>query len=210
MNLLIDALPETVEIGGEAVALSTDFRTGIRFELLMQDSDHSVAEKIAEALHLYYPTLPADLQGAMEGMLWFYRCGEDAPEGSRAEGKGQVAKSYCFQQDASLILAAFRAEYGIDLATIPFLHWFTFRALFSALPSDCELKTVMGYRVADTKGMSKTEKKHFERMKKQYALKSRGGLAEVLSLAERNRRMKEYVARRFGEAATEKSAEISE
>lgn len=200
MNLLLDALPEHVEIGGVAVPISADFRTGIRFELLMQDGELSPEEKIAAALQLYYPDLPDDLTGAMEAMLWFYRCGDETEAGTAAGNRRQTAQSYCFRQDAPLILAAFRAAYDMDLATLPFLHWFTFRSLFFALPPDCEMRTIMGYRVADTKGMSKSEKKHYERMKKQYALKQKGNVASVLSLAERDRQMKDYVARRFQES----------
>ncbi len=200
MNLLLDALPEYVEIGGVAVPISADFRTGIRFELLMQDADMSPEEKIYEALQLYYFDLPDDLTGALEAMLWFYRCGDEVEEGATTGGSRRSAQSYCFRQDAPLIFAAFRAAYGIDLGSIPFLHWFAFRSLFFALPPNCEIKTIMGYRVADTKGMSKVEKKHYERMKKQYALKQKGNVATVLSLAERDRKMKDYVARRFQES----------
>lgn len=202
MNLLIDALPETVEVGGKQVAISTDFRTGIRFELLMQEGEGDPQTRLIEALRLYYPVLPNDIEGALAALLCFYRCGEKhfQETAKSAASARKVAQSYCFRQDASLILAAFRAAYGIDLAEVEGLHWFTFRALFFALPADCELKTVMGYRVADTKGMSKAERKHFEQMKRQYALKRRGTAREVLTLAERDRRMRTYVAERFEKA----------
>ena len=57
----------------------------------------------------------------------------------------------------------------------------------------------MGYRTADTKGMPKKQKQFYDRMKSLYALKNKATAASALTLAQRNQRMKDYVARRFEE-----------
>lgn len=44
-NMLVDYLPETVEIEGTEYAIETNFRTFILFEMMMQDPDLSDAEK---------------------------------------------------------------------------------------------------------------------------------------------------------------------
>lgn len=55
MNLLIDGLPEDVEIGGQTVKIETGFRTGILFEEMIRDVTLSDTEKIQTALELYFP-----------------------------------------------------------------------------------------------------------------------------------------------------------
>lgn len=203
MNILLDVLPETVEIDGTACPINTDFYTGVQFELLMQDRTLTEEEKIGQALALYYPTIPWDLTAAMDGLLWFYSCGRYKAEDEQSEEKPakgkRPRKAYDFGQDADLIFAAFWAVYGIDLNAIEGLHWWKFRALFAGLPAECEFCKVMGYRTMDTKGLSKKQKQHYERMKQIYALKNEADVSSVMSLAERNQRMKDYVDRRFAE-----------
>lgn len=198
MNLLIDPLPEEVTVGGKVWPIRSSFRHGLQFEQLTRDKDLTVEEKFFAALDLYYPECPPDLSGAMEALLWFFRCGEAREE----DGGGALAKRpqrvYDYDQDSALIYAAFRQCYGLDL-TVEDMHWWTFQALFTGLPDGCRLSAVMGYRAADTKGMSKEQKKFYTRMKKLCALKNEGNSA-TLSLTERNRKMLEYVDRRFKEA----------
>jgi len=38
MNMLIDLLPEYVELGGAEYPINTDFRVSILFELMMEDA----------------------------------------------------------------------------------------------------------------------------------------------------------------------------
>ena len=52
-NMLVDYLPETVEIEGTEYAIETNFRTFILFEMMMQDPDLSDAEKARQGLELY-------------------------------------------------------------------------------------------------------------------------------------------------------------
>lgn len=200
MNLLIDPLPTSVTIKGQDWPINSEFYVGILFELLMQDSKLSETEKVMQALSLYYPQVPPDIKEAADAMLWFYRCGAEAKKQGGGEGGGRVQKAYCFQQDAELIYSAFFSQYQIDLSEVESLHWWKFRALFSGLSSDSEIKKVMGYRTADLKGMSKGQKKLYEKMRKVYALKNQRSVESAMSLAERNQRMKDYVSRRFSEA----------
>ncbi len=205
MNLLIDRLPDQVLIAGEAWPINSSFFIGIQFELLMQDRELAEGEKVGRALALYYPEIPPDLDGALERLLWFYSCGKAAstePEtggGAAAKNAKRPPKAYCFEQDAPLIFSAFWGAYGIDLNEVEGLHWWKFRALFTGLSSACEFCKVMGYRTADTTGLSKKQKQFYERMKKLHALSNQMDVAAALTLAERNQRMKDYIARRYAE-----------
>ena len=57
-NMLVDYLPETVEIEGTEYAIETNFRTFILFEMMMQDPELSDAEKARQGLELVYPEIP--------------------------------------------------------------------------------------------------------------------------------------------------------
>ena len=208
MNLLTGPLPEDVEISGRAWPVNSDFRTGVRFELLMQNRTLTDETRLERALLLYYPRVPPDIPAALDGLLWFYSCGRarngggaagSADRGARQPTGKKAPKAYSFEQDAELIFAAFWGAYGIDLNTIERLHWWKFRALFQALPAECEFCKVMEYRTADTTGMGKKQKQFYSRMKKRYALKNEESEAAAMTLEERDQRMKEYVARRFAE-----------
>jgi len=193
-------------ISGAAWPINSSFFIGIQFELLMQDAELTDKERVGQALALYYPQVPPDVEAAMEGLLWFYSCGRSTPKAKEPQKKTaarqkakKTQKAYCFEQDADLIFSAFWECYGIDLNEVEGLHWWKFRALFAGLPSECEFCKVMGYRTADTAGLSKKQKQYYERMKKLHALKNQMDVAAALTLAERNQSMKDYVARRFAE-----------
>lgn len=78
MNMIVDLLPETVEIDGEEYRINTDFRISIMFELLMQDDELEDSEKTMQALRLYYPIIPKNKSQAVEKIIWFYRCGKES------------------------------------------------------------------------------------------------------------------------------------
>lgn len=50
MNLLIDKLPDTVNVGDAVYPIRTDFRISVMFELLMQDEELSSIEKLEQAV----------------------------------------------------------------------------------------------------------------------------------------------------------------
>lgn len=175
MNILIDLLPEHVEIDGIEYKINTDFRISIMFELLMQDNSITDMEKIDIALNLYYPEIPHDLIQALEKILWFYKCGDGNistnPKNEQVEISTQQQAIYSFEYDAEYIYAAFLDQYGIDLQDIPHLHWWKFKALFKGLKEDNLIVKIMGYRAIQIDdSMTDAEKKFYRKMKRIYAL----------------------------------------
>lgn len=178
MNLLIDGLPESVEIGGQTVKIETGFRTGILFEEMIRDVSMSDTEKIQTALGLYFPGVYFDgadvIQEAVDRLFWFYRCGEELPEmtGSEedTEEEGTTDAPFSYEYDADYIYAAFLQAYKIDLARHS-LHWWQFRALFRALPEDTQIMKIIGYRTMKIPAkLPKEQKQHYQRMKRLYRL----------------------------------------
>lgn len=177
MNILLDLLPETVEIGDVEYPINTDFRISILFELMMQDGSLSDKEKMQEAIRLYYPEIPHDLEEAVEKLIWFYRCGkvEKAKKNTASQEDEdtdmQERLVYSFEHDDRYIYAAFLSDYGIDLQDVEDLHWWKFRAMFLALNDSCEFKKIMGYRsMKITSKMSKEQRAFYEKMQRIHAL----------------------------------------
>lgn len=179
MNLLIDGLPDSVEVCGQTIRINTSFRTGILFEETIRDLRLSDTEKLQTALALYFPDTAFDgieaVKEALDQLLWFYRCGEDPEEttGSNDEDDNADADTdpqYSYEHDADYIYAAFRQAYSIDLAEDN-LHWWQFRALFQALPEDTQLMKIIGYRAMKIPAkMPKDQKQFYQRMKRLYKL----------------------------------------
>lgn len=174
MNMLVDLLPDTVEVDGEKYEINTDFRISVLFELLMQDDEVTNEEKIIHGLNLYYPVVPRNIHEAVEKMLWFYRCGKEAVEndsGSNSSSDKQPEKVYSFEYDDSYIYAAFLQQYGVDLQEVNHLHWWKFRAMFVSLGENTEFVKIMGYRsIKTTSKMSKEQREFYRKMQKIHAL----------------------------------------
>jgi hypothetical protein len=171
MNILIDLLPNEVKINNKKYEINSDFRTSILFELLMQDEEIDSKAKVLQALELYFPKVPRDIQKAIEKMLWFYRCGKDI-EKSNKKGKGEgVSQIYSYDFDDEYIYAAFLDQYNINLQKIDYLHWWEFKAMFKALKEDNELVKIMKYRAMDLRDIKdKNEKDFYKKMKEMYKI----------------------------------------
>jgi len=172
MNILIDVLPESVTVDGEEYEIRTDFRTSMLFELLMQDNEVKPQDKTKKALKLYYPVIPANINEAVEAILWFYRCGkEDNPQRQKMNAKKGKTRVYSFEYDDDYIYAAFMTQYGIDLQDIEYLHWWKFRAMFHSLTNQNEFVKIMEYRSIEIKSdMSKEQQSFYRKMKRLHAL----------------------------------------
>lgn len=195
MNILIDELPQSVEIGGKEYPINYGFRTFVLIEICIFDADLSDSERVNQALDLFYgDDLPGDVNQAFERMMWFYRGGKDEKKG-KSKGATSPKRCYCFEQDAPYIYSAFRAQYGIDLQDIRSvdLHWWKFKSLFESLDENLRISKIMMYRVADTTGMDKYQKKFYSDMKKLYALESDASVDSKMALAKRDAEMLRHV-----------------
>lgn len=191
-----DRPPEVIDVGGRMCPINSGFRAGVAFEVALLDGEADVKR----LLEIWYPSIPGDIGAAVDAALRFYRLGQPPPEetAGSAAGLRKQERAYDFEQDADVLLSSFWQAYNIDLATAQ-LHWWTFRRLMFGLPEESGFIRRVHYRTADLSDMPKSQRRQYERMRKLYALK-RGSAEERLTLAERNRRMQDYVARRFGEA----------
>ena len=166
MNLLVDKLPTEYE----GLKINTNFRSFILFELLMQDNKITTKDKILMSVRLFFKEPPTDVKKAIEGILWFYRCGEDEKVG---KGSGETTKKqiYSYEYDAKYIYSAFLSQYGIDLNEVDYLHWFKIKALFEGLNDKNKICEIMSYRSIDlSKIKDKEERKKYRKLQRQWAL----------------------------------------
>lgn len=196
-NIILTALPETVEIDGKHYHIRTSFREWMQWDSIV-DSSGSEVEKIEKLLRFYYPEIPLmSLETAIDKMLWFYRCGKQLePEGEtrqRYQRKTTKEPAYSFEQDAPYIYAAFLDQYGIDLA-VEDMHWWKFMALFESIGEDTKMSKIMYYRKASTSGMSRDQRAFINEMKKLYKIRSSSG--RRMTLEDRNRKWRDYVLKR--------------
>ena len=164
---------EDVEIDGKAYRINTDFRIWIEIERLLFDRSIDDEKRFANILVLAYPALPPRPYSAIERIMWFYSGGGLNDETSN----GQKSPAFDILEDFDYIWAAFWGEFGIDL-TRENLHWWKFRALLGALSDKCLFSKIVGYRTVDTSVIKdKEQKKFYEKMKKQFCLKSKKGIS---------------------------------
>jgi len=173
MNILLDGLPSSIEFGGRVVPIDTDFKTGILFELAIQDPNLDEEERLYTIFSLYLhdnlPETEDEATEALKEIITFYRCGSTV-EPEEQSGKGNGEEAFSYEYDADYIYAAFMSAYRIDLAKEA-LHWWQFRALFRALPTDTEFMKIVGYRTMEIPAkMSKEQKAHYKKLKRLYAL----------------------------------------
>lgn len=170
-------LPESIVVDGTDIPINTDFRASIAFEELMQDARLTDEERISGILEAYFgdaalPTVSRLCADGKAGALFqaimdFYRCG--APEPPKPQKSER--RAYSFSTDEKRIYAAFSDQYGLDLYSVEYLHWWKFSAMFSALSDTTEMAKVMHIRTAEfEKGMTAKERAALRRAKKIYAL----------------------------------------
>lgn len=201
-NILIDELPRTVMINEHEYAIDWGYKAAILCEIDLFYPNKEDDQKMLEVLNIFYKDhIPDDLEEAMNQFLWFFRGGIKADDfigGSKSIAK----RSYDFDQDAPMIYAAFRSQYGINLNKTKNqeLHWWEFLAMFNSLSEDHLISKIMYWRTVNLKDVPKSEKKFIKNMKKRYAIHTeRTNVDMKMKLARRNAKMKEYVRMRMEE-----------
>ena len=161
-DLLTEDLPKSVRIHGKEYPIQCDFRIGIKLDGILR-SELEDQEKIKRMLVLYFKdNIPPDIPAAIDKIIWFYRCGElldneDEEKKKRRYIRRKSKDPACvLTQDAPYVYAAFMDQYGIDLTSVTFMHWWKFMALFESLGDETKMSKIMYYRQASTSGCQKS------------------------------------------------------
>lgn len=174
MNILLDDLPEYIDVKGKKYFIDTDFRTCIIFEKLLNQSNDQ--DSVETWLDLFYPEeRPSDIQAAVDGILYIYCCGKTDMAKTPPRKNGNVVLRpkmlYDFEIDAPYIFGAYLSQYGIDLNAIEYLHWWKFRSLFRSLNSSNKIVEIMSYRATDLSQIkNKSEQARIAKLQKLYEI----------------------------------------
>ena len=174
MNLLIDEVPTTVIIDDVEFEINSDFRISMMFELLINDPELSERERLYQALILYYPIIPSNLEAAVDKIMWFYKCGKEEQEENnntnKSSGKKTVKKIYDYEHDSEIIFASFMKSYNINLQRDN-LHWWEFKSLFDNIDEDSKLYNIIEIRSVNLNQIKDKDKKnYYKKMKDLYKL----------------------------------------
>ncbi len=172
MNIITDGLPDFVAVKSVKYKVLTDFRIWMEFDRILHQKDISAKDKIMMIMCLCLDLkcgiiLPEDAMEMMGALSRFYLCGKEG----RNENAVKKERAYDFSEDSGLIYSAFLTQYGIDLLSVPYMHWYVFCSLLEGLESSREFVKVMRYRLSEPEKEQNPEKrKYLKRMKAFYAL----------------------------------------
>ena len=173
MNILTDALPEHIEINGKSLKIRTDFRIWIEFDGIMHQRDILSKDKYMMAVRMCFDEQDDVLSefcvnDVMDKLCEFFLVGKKRDRQSKESNGNRVLS---FSEDGDYIFAAFMSQYGIDLMSIPYMHWFVFSALLKGLDDSNRLVKIMSWRALEPEQEENPKKRaYLRKMKEIYAL----------------------------------------
>ena len=177
---LYESLPDGVTVGGKFYRMNFDFRNVLRMmDILGKDNlTPEARDYLALKCLTKRPKHVREVLAAVKDILF-----------GKKHGSGERVTS--FEQDASMIRAAFRQEYGIDLYRDK-LHWLEFTELLQNLPDGSRYEEVLGIRSRPMPAPTKYNAKERE-----WLMKAKQQCALHLSESEAARKYDEDVGRVF-------------
>lgn len=169
-------LPVSARIGGREYPIHADFRDILEIFAYLEDPDLPEYLRWQIAVALFYEgQIPQQhYSQAMEYLVSFISCGQ--------QGEKPGPKLIDWQTDAMAIVSDMNRVAGMEIRSLPFVHWWTFMAWFHGI-GEGQLSAIVsirdklrrGKKLEDWERDFYRENKHRVDMKKRY---SREELAE--------------------------------
>lgn len=144
---MIFDLPTTVEFGGKAWEIRTDYREILTVLTAFDDPELDDREKAFVCLNNLYVDfehIPQDeYQAAMDAILAFIDRGSD--------DKDKGPRTMDWQQDAPILFPAVNHVAGYEVRSADYLHWWTFMGFFMEI-KDSTYATVLSLRQKKKRG----------------------------------------------------------
>lgn len=181
MNVLFESFPKTVEVSGKEYRIVTDFREWIKFSELLRCTKRFNKRILDMVLEWYVDERPDDIEASISALQKFlsaeeiYQEGNDlvVEEGDLESEMETSVEAFSFKQDALCIYSAFMEIYGIDIETIPYMHWWKFLVLFWGLPPGTEIKERIYCRTVDLATIKdKEERERIKKIKRRIAIRN--------------------------------------
>lgn len=174
MNIITDALCDSVEFKGEIYPVKTDFKVWLKFHQIVTDKSKNSAEKSTSCILCCFDSkrckrLPDTLEDTMEVLFKFFAAASSNKNGKKRK---KCKKVFDFTEDSEYIYSSFFQEYGIDLAKTN-MHWYSFLALLNGLSENTRLGKIIAWRSVDLSKIEDPKRRDFyRRMKDLYELES--------------------------------------
>lgn len=175
MNLFYEEYPKVLEIHGEYVPIITDFREYIRLLDMLKCKNLNDAQKVMFLNDYFLVDIHIDPEAlrALTDFVTMDAKDEKAEQDSDSEEPEETSQKnlFSYEIDYPYILSGFLRDYGIDLETVNYLHWWKFRMLFDGLSEDTEIKQRIMYRginLSDIK--DKEERKRISKIQRSIQL----------------------------------------
>ena len=172
ISILTEPLPDCIEADGQKLPVLTDFRDWLRFLLLLSSDlpDHEKAAMLPLWLREPVPLTPAIVRG-LTTFCEASALDPDPPETDADDPPPMRPPTWDWTIDGKFVLGDFRRYYHIDLLRPDSLHWWEFKALFLALPTESRSMERIGIRGTDlSKIQGKERKKHIAELQRRIAL----------------------------------------
>jgi hypothetical protein len=163
MNLFYEEYPDTIIVDDVEISIITDFREYVRLIDMLKDDELNSSQK-AYLVSQYFLKAPDNFAEAMSALTDFVIMKTEEEQETDAEQQEEKREVYSFEYDFPFIFSAFLSEYGINIKTIPYMHWWEFKLLFEGLSEDTEIKKRIMYRSINLSTIK--DKDERERIKK--------------------------------------------
>lgn len=186
---LTGGLPDSVEISGKPLRISTDWRTWVDIWRIADNPSAEPSDRVIGVLALAYPndgTSPTPFEEAMGspveavtaaiGFLERKRPGMAQRPQTARERRLSKKRLLDWDYDGERIAADFQREYGIDLTDeATSMHWWRFMALLGGLGDCSQTMRAISTRAADLddKRLGKEERRALRERKQAYMLPAR-------------------------------------
>lgn len=175
MNLMYEELPTSISVKDKRIRIVTDFREYVRLIDILEDISLSPYEK-KYLINQYFIDVPGNFESAIDALADFITMEElsispDTEPDGEDKGRKKRNEVYSFKVDYPYIMSAFLRDYGINIRTVKYMHWWEFRMLFDGLSEDTEIKQRIMYRGTDlNKIKDKDERKRIEQIQRSIQL----------------------------------------
>lgn len=144
--------PTSLRVNGKRYKINPDFRIFAKMEA---DAHKDRIDCVKVLKRFYRGNIPADVDAAVEKMIWFYQCGKNQDQKTTAKTEQRIG--YDFEQDETELYQSFMRDYGIDLNAAK-LHWWQFCKLCAGLSDDTPFKRLIYIRTVDTSKLPKEQR----------------------------------------------------
>lgn len=155
---MVGDLPVSLELSGKPYAIRTDYRDILRIILAFGDPNLSPEHQVFVCLKVLYKRfqdIPEDqYPEAYAKAVQFIDYGQT--DGTPKHSP----RTMDWEQDERLIFAAINRTAGVEVRSVPYMHWWTFMGFFSEI-GECAFTQIQSLRYKKAKG-KKLEKQERE------------------------------------------------